>query len=140
MKKYIVLLILPFVMGCDKDTVSNNNPFLPNYGFSLNINLALPQFSSLQFPSNAVYINNGSAGVRGIFVFNNGGNYVAFDAACPNQTLSSCSTMTLSGINVICPCDDVSYSLFTGLATGMPYPLKQYRVEKISDVSLRVYN
>lgn len=140
MKKILLVLLFPFLMGCEKDTISNNNPFLPNYGFSLNINMALPQFSSLQFPSNAVYINNSSAGVRGIFVFNNGGSYVAFDAACPNQALSSCSTMTLSGINVICPCDDASYSLFTGLAAGMQYPLKQYRVEQINETSLRVYN
>ena len=99
-----------------------------------------PQYSNLQFPSNAVYINNGSAGVRGIFVFNTGSGYVAFDAACPNQALSSCSTMTLSGINAICGCDSASYSLFTGQAAGMQYSMKQYRVEQIDAVSLRVYN
>ncbi len=140
MKKYILLLILPFFMGCDKENFSNNNPYLPNYSFSLTINMALPQYSNLQFPSNAVYINNGSAGVRGIFVFNTGSGYVAFDAACPNQALSSCSTMTLSGINAICGCDNASYSLFTGQATGMQYAMKQYRVEQIDAVSLRVYN
>jgi hypothetical protein len=48
--------------------------------------------------------------------------------------------MTLSGINAICPCDDASYSLFTGVAAGKQYPMKQYRVEKISETSLRVYN
>ena len=140
MKKYIILLILPFLMGCDKENFSNNNPYLPNYGFSLNINMSLPQYSNLQFPSNAVYINNGSAGVRGIFVFNTGSGYVAFDAACPNQALSSCSTMTLSGINAICGCDRAYYSLFIGQAAGMQYSMKQYRVEQIDAVSLRVYN
>ena len=140
MKKYIVLLILPFLMGCDKENFSNNNPYLPNYNFSVNINMGLPQYSNLQFPSNAVYINNGSAGVRGIFVFNTGSGFVAFDAACPNQALSSCSTMTLSGINTICSCDNATYSLFTGQAAGMQYSMKQYRVEQIDAVSLRVYN
>ena len=140
MKKYIILLILPFLMGCDKENFSNNNPYLPNYGFSLNINMSLPQYSNLQFPSNAVYINNGSAGVRGIFVFNTGSGFVAFDAACPNQALSSCSTMTLSGINAICSCDNATYSLFTGQAAGMQYSMKQYRVEQIDAVSIRVYN
>lgn len=140
MKKYLVLLVLTFLMGCDKENFSNNNPYLPNYGFSININMSLPQYSNLQFPSNAVYINNGSAGVRGIFVFNTGSGYVAFDAACPNQALSSCSTMTLNGINAICGCDNASYSLFTGQAAGMQYSMKQYRVEQIDAVSLRVYN
>ena len=94
---------------------------MPNYSFNVNINMNLPQFSNLQFPSNAVYINNGSAGVRGIIVFNTGGS-CSFDAACPNQPLSSCSTMTLSSINAICECDGSSYSLFTGQAAGMQYP------------------
>jgi hypothetical protein len=30
--------------------------------------------------------------------------------------------------------------LFTGQATGMQYPMKQYRVEQLDAVSLRVYN
>ncbi|MCK6607188.1 MAG: hypothetical protein L6Q46_02655, partial [Flavobacterium sp.] len=110
------------------------------YGFSVNINMNLPQYSSLQFPSNGIYLNNAGVGIRGIFVFNTGAGYVAYDAACPNQALSSCSTMTLSGIDAICPCDDVRYSLFSGQAQGMQYPMKRYRVEQLDAVSLRVYN
>lgn len=140
MKKYLILFVIPLFFGCDKENFSNNNPYLPSYGFALNINLSLPQYSNLQFPSNAVYINNGTAGVRGIFVFNTGSGYVAFDAACPNQALSICSTMTLSGINAICPCDDAIYSLFTGQAAGKEYPMKQYRVEQLNASSLKVYN
>jgi nitrite reductase/ring-hydroxylating ferredoxin subunit len=64
--------------------------------------------------------------------------YNAFDAACPNQVISSCSTMTLKGINVLCPCDGNEYSLFTGQG-GSEYPLKQYRVEVNGNV-LRIYN
>lgn len=140
MKKYLLFAIAVVFMGCDKDNFSNNNPYLPNYSFAYNINMSLPQYSSLQFPSNAVYVNAGNTGVRGVFVFNTGGGYVAFDAACPNQALSNCSTMTLNGINVICPCDNVSYSLFTGQAQGMQYPMKQYRVEQLDNFNLRVYN
>ena len=140
MKKYILFTFLLVFMGCDKDNFSNNNPYLPNYSFAYNINMSLPQYSSLQFPSNAVYVNAGNTGIRGVFVFNTGGGYVAFDAACPNQALTSCSTMTLNGINVICPCDNVSYSLFSGQAQGMQYPMIQYRVEQLDNFNLRVYN
>lgn len=140
MKNYLFLLCLVGLWSCDKDNFSNNNPFLPNYGFNVTVNMALPQYSSLQFPSNAIYINTAGVGVRGIFVFNNGGNYIAFDAACPNQALDNCSTMTLSGINAICPCDNASYSLFTGISNGKQYPMKQYRVEKLDSNSLRIYN
>jgi nitrite reductase/ring-hydroxylating ferredoxin subunit len=140
MKKYMLFAFFVIFMGCDRENFNNNNPYLPNYSFAYNINMNLPQYSSLQFPSNAVYINAGNTGVRGVFVFNTGSGYVAFDAACPNQALSNCSTMTLNGINVICPCDNVSYSLFSGQAPGMQYPLKQYRVEQLDNFNLRVYN
>jgi hypothetical protein len=61
--------------------------------------------------------------------------YNAFDAACPNQVISSCSTMTLKGLmyfvlatvmNIVC------------LQGGSEYPLKQYRVEVNGNV-LRIY-
>ena len=140
MKKYIILLLLPLFLSCEKENFTNNNPYLPNYGFSYNINMNLPQFNSLQFPSNGVYINNGSTGVRGIFVFNTGSGYVAFDAACPNQALSSCSTMSISGTNAICPCDEESYNLFTGLGgEGLEFPMKRYRTE-VNGPIVRVYN
>lgn len=127
MKKYFVLLIiLSFVAGCDTGTLNNRNPYLPNYPVNEQINLSLPQYSNLQFVSNHVVI---SAGVRGIVVFNTGSGYVAFDLACPNQDLSACSSMTISGINAVCPCDNAEYSLFNGQSAGMEYPLKQYRTE-----------
>jgi nitrite reductase/ring-hydroxylating ferredoxin subunit len=135
-KSLLLLLLLPFFMGCSDNGFNNNNPFLPNFSFTADLNMNLPAYSNLKFPSNAVYYN--TVGVRGIFVFNTGSGYTAFDAACPNQALSSCSTMTLKGINVLCACDDAEYSLFTGQG-GKQYPLKQYRVEVNGNV-LRVYN
>lgn len=140
MKKYIFLLLIPLFFGCEKEEFQNNNPFLPNYPVNLTINMSLPQYSNLLSTANGVYINSAGQGIRGIIVFNTGSGYVAYDAACPNQALSSCSTMTLSGIDAICPCDDKRYSLFSGQAQGMQYPMKRYRVEQISDVSIRVYN
>ncbi|WP_320815491.1 hypothetical protein [Flavobacterium sp.] len=141
MKKYLTLILLPLILSCSNDSFNNNNPYLPNYGFSTTINLNLPQYSQLIYPANAVYINNAGAGIRGIFVFNTGNeNYVAFDAACPNQALSSCSTMTINGIKALCSCDGAEYSFFSGQAPGQQYPMKQYRVQKISSTSLKVYN
>lgn len=123
--------------GCTSDNFNNNNPYLPNYTFTIDINMSFPSYSSLLYPSNAIYYPN--QGVRGLIVFNTGSGYTAFDAACPNQTLSSCSTMTIKGINSLCACDSAEYSLFTGQSAGKQYPLKQYRVEVRGNV-LRVYN
>jgi nitrite reductase/ring-hydroxylating ferredoxin subunit len=141
MKKYLILILLPLVLCCSQDSFRNNNPYLPNYGFSTTLNLNLPQYSQLLYTANAVYVNEAGAGIRGIFVFNAGNeNYLAFDAACPNQALSSCSTMTINGIKALCSCDGAEYSFFNGQAEGQQYPMKQYRVQRINATSLRVYN
>jgi nitrite reductase/ring-hydroxylating ferredoxin subunit len=138
MKNYFFLLIIfPMFFGCTSNNFNNNNPYLPNYTFTIDINMSFPSYSSLLYPSNAIYYPN--QGVRGLIVFNTGSGYTAFDAACPNQTLSSCSTMTIKGINSLCACDSAEYSLFTGQSAGKQYPLKQYRVE-VRGNALRVYN
>jgi nitrite reductase/ring-hydroxylating ferredoxin subunit len=135
-KKLLFLLAILLITSCSDNGVSNKNPFIPNYTFTVDINTSLPAYSNLKFASNAIYYPG--VGARGILVFNTGSGYKAFDAACPNQALSSCSTLTIKGINAICPCDSKEYSLFTGLS-DLQYPLKQYRVEVIGTV-IRVYN
>ncbi|TDE06433.1 Rieske (2Fe-2S) protein [Flavobacterium hiemivividum] len=139
MKKILLLSFISILfLGCSDSNFNNKNPYLPNYSFTIDINMNLPAYSDLKFVSNAVYIPG--EGARGIIVFNSGNGYNAFDAACPNQVLSSCSTMTIKGINAVCPCDNEEYSLFTGLSQGgSQYPMKQYRVE-VNGTNLRVYN
>lgn len=130
MKKFFfIVFIFTLFTNCDKSENNNQNQFIPNQGFSIQINTNLPSYSQLQFASNAVYVNQANAGVRGIIVFNTGSGYKAFDGACPNQDLSACSTLTVSGINATCPCDNAVYSLFTGLSPGKQFPLKEYRTE-----------
>jgi nitrite reductase/ring-hydroxylating ferredoxin subunit len=123
-------------ISCSNSDFNNKNPYIPNYSFTVDLNMNLPAYSNLKYASNAVFY--AGVGAKGIYVFNTGSGYNAFDAACPNQVISSCSTMTLKGINVVCPCDDTEYSLFTGQGK-LQYPLKQYRVEVNGNV-LRVYN
>jgi len=136
-KRLLLLLFLPFLFCCSNNENNNKNPYLPNYTFTIDINTNLPSYSSLQYPSNAIYYSG--AGVRGVIVFNTGSGYNAFDAACPNQALSSCSTMAINGINAVCDCDKATYNLFTGQSTGKQYPMKQYRVEVNGNI-IRVYN
>ncbi len=139
MKKiFVLILILPFVFGCDGGSINNNNPNIPNYPVNLQINMNLPGYTNLQFPSN--HIVDYSQGARGIVVFNTGSGYAAFDLACPNQPFADCpSAMNISGIEAICECDDTVYNLFTGQSPGQRYPLKQYRVN-ISGSTLVITN
>ncbi|HLA56143.1 MAG TPA: hypothetical protein VK623_08585 [Flavobacterium sp.] len=140
MKKYILILfVLALFVSCGADSFNNKNPYIPDYSFSVNLDTNLPSYSGLLYVSNPVYYNGTGAGARGIIVMKTGSGYNAFDRACPNQDLSSCSTMTISGINAKCACDDALYNLYTGQSPGKEYPMKQYRVE-VSGTVITVYN
>ena len=140
MKKYFFLFFILFIFSnCAKNKINNNNPYLPNYSFSVNLDTSLPSYNNLNFAGNGISVTSQGAGIRGIFVFNTGSGYQAWDMACPNQSLGTCSTMTMNGINAVCPCDSKQYSLYTGLCPGMAYPLKQYRTE-VNGTVVHVYN
>ncbi|RAR71731.1 Rieske (2Fe-2S) protein [Flavobacterium aciduliphilum] len=127
------------LLGCSKDKFNNNNPFLPNYAFSIDLNTSLPSYTNLKYAGNSIkaYPTNGPA--KGIIVFNTGSSIVAYDGSCPNQNITSCSGLSIGGSNASCPCGNENYSLFTGQAPGKEYPLKPYRVDVNGDV-IRVYN
>lgn len=140
-RKTLLLLLTTVFLACNNDNFNNRNPYIPSYAFSTQIDMTLPSFSQLQFPSNAKYYNDGVTGVRGVIIFNTGSGYNAFDAACPNQELGSCSTMVINGIFARCNCDDAEYSLFTGQTDepGHEYPMKPYRVSRNGNI-LTIYN
>lgn len=138
MKHYFFILLILLLCNCSNDSYNNSNPNIPNYNFTIDINTDLPTYNNLKFVSNGMYIPN--AGARGIIVFNTTGTaYVAYDAACPNQALSACSTMVVNGITAKCNCDNFEYNLFTGQCPGKEFPMKPYRVETIGAI-IRVYN
>ncbi|NER14567.1 hypothetical protein GWK08_14020 [Leptobacterium flavescens] len=122
MKKFLMVFVLAAVLSCSGDS-TDRNPFLREVNFSFEVNLNLPLYSSLNTTGNAVYIGNQGVGIRGVFVINTGfGNFLAWEASCPNQAPSGCSTMNIQGGTMaVCPCDDFEYSLFNGqLLTETP--------------------
>ncbi len=141
MKKIPLLFLAALlVLSCSSDNVRYKNPFIPNYSFSLDINEDLPLYSGLKSPVNPVYISNGVAGVKGIIVMRmSDTDYRVWEASCPNHYPSDCSRMDISGTNAVCPCEDYTYSLFTGVGDG-EYTMKPYRVQIISPTAIRVYN
>ncbi len=140
MKKYSYYLFILFtLMACQKDNIQNNNPFIPNYSFTYTIDLSLPQYDNLKYPSNAMLITGSNVGANGLIVMNTGSTYVAFDANCPNQYITDCSRMTVKSIVAKCPCDNLEYDLFTGTSAGQKYSMKAYRVEAQANL-IRIYN
>ena len=133
MKKLAIFsLITTLLFSCSKNDDNNSNcNFLLNIGVSTSLNLNLPQFSDLNFISNPVYVQGYGNG--GLIVTNTGTGYVAFDAADPNHIPNSCSTITITGLEGICGCEDANkYSLFTGQPLENPdlrCGLKAYRAQ-----------
>jgi len=139
MKKYFFLIVVAITLSCNKDKVVSNNPYLQDVSFAKDINTSFPSYSGLQFPSNPVLITDAGVGIKGIVVMKVGtDDYRAYEASCPNHYPSTCSLMEIDGINVTCPCENYTYSLYTGVGNAQ-YPLKAYRTE-INGSIIRVYN
>src|SRR6185436_3515584 len=84
MKKIWLLIVFVCALSaCSDSERSNKNPYIPNYSVNL------PVYTNLKFVSNGVIVPN--FGAKGIIIFNAGNSYNAFDAACPNQEINSCT-------------------------------------------------
>jgi nitrite reductase/ring-hydroxylating ferredoxin subunit len=120
MKHLLFLLALVLLLSCEKNA-SNRNPFLQEVSFRFDLNLNLPLYNGLNNIGNPVYVGNTGVGTRGAFIMRTGiDNFLAFEASCPNHAPNNCSTMDIDGQNVICPCEDFEYSLFTGGQLNSP--------------------
>jgi nitrite reductase/ring-hydroxylating ferredoxin subunit len=143
MKKIAVVgFILFLILSCEKDTVVNNNPNIPNYQFSLIINQNLPSYSGLKSAINPIYIGDANVGFRGIYVIKiSDTDYKAWEASCPNHNPNQCTTiLKLDGnTNLKCQCNSEVFSLFNGLGKEK-YPLRPYRVEILDPETIRVFN
>ena len=140
MKKIsIIILIIALNLSCSNDSPSNRNPFLIDASFSFDINLNLPLYGSLGTPGSSIYIGNENVGLKGVFVYNTGSGYVAWEASCPNHTPNSCSTMDIEGgATCRCSCEDYLYSLANGAplsdSTEKLHGLLFYRVEENGNI------
>jgi len=136
--KYLLLLAILLQFSCSKKQ-KYSNPYLENVSFSINVDMDLPEYSSLKFANNSVLVYN--VGIKGVLVFNSGSGYVAFEASDPNHHPSNCSQMRPNQFTCKCSCEDNKYSLYDGqLVEGSgTYTLKQYHISQ-SGNNLRIYN
>ena len=142
-KKLFLILSCIIVFGCSKNDPIYNCNYLLDVGVNLTVNLNLPQFNQLLFPVNAIRVENyGNNGI--ILVRTNADSILAWDGADPNHASSSCSKLTIVGLNAVCGCEDGNeYSLITGTAIGdnaQPCTLKPYRVESTVNNSYYISN
>lgn len=155
--RYLTLFFI-LLISCSKSSIERN-PYLGEVRFSYTINTDLPLYNALKYPQNTVFLPN--IGIKGVFVTSLGNNrFVAWEAACPNQspsscdrlkcasksgdTFASCDSDTKAYIFVICPCDGNVYNLINGnliqtQSSEKQYPLLNYNVS-VAGNSLTISN
>ena len=140
MRHFWGFILLFFLLSCNSDG-TNRNPYLQEVGFRFDLNLNLPRYNGLNIVGNPVYVDNAGVGTRGAFVIKSSlDTFYAFEASCPNHTPNSCSTMTIDGQNVVCSCENYTYSLFTGQLLDRPndgnryYDLLFYRATQSGNI------
>ena len=136
--RLIVLTLI--ILSCEKSN-DNENPFIADVRFEKIININLPTYNDLKYNGGSYYING--LGVKGVILFNLNDNIIAWEASCPNEKPSDCSTMEIKGLQAECKCNSNLYSLANGqplkINTNNSYPMVAYFTEK-SGNSLRIYN
>lgn len=141
MKAIIFSLGLIIFASCESDDALRRNPNLLDINVNYEVDLSLPQFNSLNFAGNSIYIPN--QGNLGLIIVNSGSSFLAWDAADPNLIPSDCSRLVIDGFDAASSCSDPpnSYSLVTGqaLVEDLKYPLFAYRITETNGF-LRVFN
>lgn len=143
MRQLIVVFLATFLLvSCSSDNTRHKNPYLPNYSFSRIIDTKMPLHSALSSPMNPKFIPDDGQSGNLIVMKISDTDYRAFDATCPNQYPTNCSVMFVEGLNAVCPCDDIKYSLFTGVALegGAEYPMKSFRIDIMGNGKIRIFN
>ena len=130
------------VFSCANDDEGNPNcNFLPDVGVNYTVNLNLPQFTDLNVTGGVETVDG--QGISGLILINTGVRILAWDAADPNEVVSSCSKLIVNGTEAESQCaDGTIYNLFSGQSVPFTKPctLKPYLVENIGNNSYFVSN
>lgn len=137
-KTIAIILFAPFFLSTCNDNTTYTN--IPDVYINYELNLNLPQFSSLIHPGNFVYIEN--EGYRGVIVYHNyDNNYIALERTCTYEPEKECSMLYVddSGLFIRCgekdgDCCDSKFEMDGNVFSGPAiYPLKRYGVTAHGD-------
>ncbi|MFA9212230.1 MAG: hypothetical protein ACEQSR_00085 [Candidatus Methylacidiphilales bacterium] len=139
--KYLYISVVFILFGsCEKDkSASQNNDFFPPVNFDININLLFPDAAPLQNTGGFIYRDGQAVGYKGIVIYNNFDEFLAFDRACPYKVDSACSRIFMADNNSKFQCGSGNSRCCASeffLSTGTPSkgpadrPLRQYFVTR----------
>jgi nitrite reductase/ring-hydroxylating ferredoxin subunit len=142
----VTVLFLALLLAACAGTQLVQNPYLINASFDVQIDTRLPLYSEVQQIGVPITIPQSLGGIKGIHLVQVGiDSFRAFEVACPNHTLETCSATEAKGTSATCGCSDgFSYSLFTGQllnrqGESVLFDLKEYAV-RAEGPMLYIYN
>ena len=133
-KKLIILLLLFIHCG-------DSNEYIQNVYVDIEIDLSLPEFSTLNIVGNSMFLEGGNKGII-IYSFSNY-EYKIYDRNCSYEPSLSCSYIdSINSTIAFCGCCSSAFLLDQdGSAANSPaiLPLKQYNYS-LNNTILYIYN
>lgn len=125
--------------GNRNDTVS----CFPESRISVQLNLNLPAYYKLQSVGGWIYVNEQSAGTRGLIVVRTTSGFLVYDRNAPHLCPDTNTTLEVaSDIKIVCPKDNAQWILITGQPTAVasiPPKMYGYQYDGATNV-LYIYN
>ena len=142
----VLFLLLALLLAACSKTQLVQNPYLINASFDVQIDTRLPLYSEVQQIGVPITLPQSLGGIKGIHLVQVGiDSFRAFEVACPNHAVETCSATEAKGTSATCGCSDgFSYSLFTGQllnrqGESVLFDLKEYTVRSEGPM-LYIYN
>ena len=133
-KKLIIFLLLFIHCG-------DSNEYIQNIYVDIEIDLSLPEFSTLNTAGNSMFLEGGNKGII-IYRYSNS-KFKIYDRNCSYEPSLSCSYIdSINSFVAWCGCCSSAFLLDqNGMAINSPaiFPLKQYNYS-ISNTILNIYN
>ena len=134
LKKIVIFFI--FIFSCGEQ-----NNYIQNVYVDTDIDLSLPQYSSLNIVGNSVFIEGGN---KGIIIYKHSNNeYKIYDRSCSFEPSLECSYIdSINSIIAYCGCCPSAFLLDqNGIAANSPavLPLKQYNYS-LNNTLLHIFN
>lgn len=133
--KILIILLLLFIHCGD------SNEYIQNVYVDIEIDLSLPEFSTLNTVGNSMFLEGGNEGII-IYSFSNY-EYKIYDRNCSYEPSLSCSYIdSINSTIAFCGCCSSAFLLDqNGSAANSPaiLPLKQYNYS-LNNTILNIYN
>jgi hypothetical protein len=149
MKKFCISIFYVFFLifssltyqSCSRtqETVS----CFPDVAIQVTLNLNLPAYYPLQNIGGWIYVNEQSAGTRGLIVVRTSTGFKIYDRNAPHLCPDNNTTLeVVDNIKIYCPKDGATWILLTGQPTAIAQvPPKTYHYNLISSTNtLSIFN